>query len=80
VKNDGRSPGCDIEHNKGTAEEFLSKLESRREELEELKDELMIYSDPEFMESIRRGLEEVRKGETVRCESEDEMDRLFKSL
>jgi len=40
----------------------------------------MIYSDPEFMESIRRGLEEARKGETVRCESEDEMDRLFKSL
>jgi len=40
----------------------------------------MIFNDPEFMESIRRGLEEARKGETMRCESEDEMDRLFKSL
>jgi hypothetical protein len=64
----------------GDFEEFLRKLESRRAELEELKDELMIYSDPEFMESIRRGLEEAKKGETIRCESEDEIDRLFKSL
>jgi predicted translin family RNA/ssDNA-binding protein len=64
----------------GDFEEFMSKLESRREELEKLKDELMIFNDPEFMESIERGLEEVKKGETVRCDSEDEMDRLFKSL
>ncbi|MDI6886544.1 MAG: hypothetical protein QMD22_09465 [archaeon] len=61
-------------------EEFIGKLERRREELEELKDELLIYSDSEFMESIRRGLEEVEKGETVKCENESEMDKLFKSL
>ena len=37
-------------------EEFIGKLERRREELEDFKDELLIYSDSEFMESIRRGL------------------------
>jgi hypothetical protein len=48
--------------------------------LEELKDVLLLYSDSEFMESIRRGLEEMEKGETVRCEDESELEKLFKSL
>jgi hypothetical protein len=64
----------------GDVEEFLDRLESRREALEELKDELLIYSDIEFMDSIRRGLAEVDRGETIKCESEEEMDRLFKSI
>ena len=59
-------------------EEFIGKLERRREELEDFKDELLIYSDSEFMESIRRGFEEAEKGETVKCENESEMDKLFK--
>jgi hypothetical protein len=61
-------------------EEFIGKLEKRRDDLEELKDVLLIYSDSEFMESIRRGLEEMEKGETVRCEDESELEKLFKSL
>lgn len=64
----------------GDVEEFLDRLESRREALEELKDELLIYSDIEFMDSIRRGLSEADRGETIKCESEEEMDRLFKSI
>jgi len=36
-------------------EEFLDRLESRREALEELKDELLIFSDREFMDSILTG-------------------------
>ena len=59
-------------------EEFIGKLERRREELEDFKDELLIYSDSEFMESIRRGFEKAEKGETVKCENESEMDKLFK--
>jgi len=50
-------------------EDFITKLEKRKDELEELKDELLIYSDSEFMESIRRGHEEAEKGETVKCET-----------
>ncbi|NAS89371.1 hypothetical protein C4E24_06505 [ANME-1 cluster archaeon AG-394-G21] len=59
-------------------EEFIGKLERRREELEDFKDELLIYSDLEFMESIRRGVEEAENCETVKCENESEMDKLFK--
>ena len=58
----------------------IGKLERRREELEELKDELLLYNDTEFMESIKRGREELKKGETITCEDEVEMDKLFKSL
>jgi len=56
-------------------EEFLDRLESRREALEELKDELLIFSDREFMDSIRQGLADLDKRETIKCESEEEMDR-----
>jgi len=61
-------------------EEFLDRLESRREALEELKDELLIFSDREFMDSIRQGLADLDKRETIKCESEEEMDRFFHSI
>lgn len=61
-------------------EEFISKLENRRAELEDLKDELLIYRDLEFMESITRGLEEMERGETVTCKDSKELSELFDSL
>ncbi|MFQ6061669.1 MAG: hypothetical protein ACE5J9_00615 [Methanosarcinales archaeon] len=42
-------------------EKFIDKLNKRKEELEELKDDLLIYNDPEFMESIKRGLKDLEK-------------------
>ena len=41
---------------------------------------IVAVAHDEFMESIRRGFEEAEKGETVKCENESEMDKLFKSL
>ncbi len=61
-------------------EEFIEKLEKRRGELEELKDELLIYSDEEFMESIKRGLKDLEEGRFKRCESLEDIDELFEEL
>jgi len=61
-------------------EDFITKLEKRKEELELLKDDLLIYSDPEFMESIKKGISEAQSGQTVKCKNIREMKKLFESL
>ena len=61
-------------------EDFITKLERRKEELELLKDDLLIYSDPEFMESIKKGISEAQSGHTVKCKNIREMKKLFESL
>lgn len=61
-------------------EEFIEKLEKRRGELEELKEEVLIYSDEEFMESIKRGLKDLEEGRFKRCESLKDIDELFEKL
>ena len=50
-------------------EEFIEKLEKRKEELEMLEGELLIYADEEFMESIKRGLKDLEDGRFKRCET-----------
>lgn len=47
--------------------------------LEELKDDLLIYNDPEFMESIKRGLKDLEKKEVVKCEDMVLVKKLFES-
>lgn len=61
-------------------EDFINKLEKRKEELELLKDDLLIYSDPEFMESIKKGINEAESGCTAKCEGIQERKKLFDSL
>ncbi len=61
-------------------EDFISKLEKRKVELELLKDDLLIYSDPEFMESIRKGISEDESGYTVKCKDSQERKKLFDSI
>ncbi len=61
-------------------EDFINKLEKRKEELEMLKDDLLIYSDTVFMESIKKGIEDAESGNTVKCENRIEREKLFESL
>jgi len=61
-------------------EEFIDRLAMRKNELRELKDELLIYNDPEFMKSIKTGLKEAEEGEVVKCGDMGEVKDLFKSL
>ena len=61
-------------------EDFIDRLEKRKADLEELKDELLIYSDPEFMESIEIGLRESEIGDTVRCDDLKAISELFDSV
>ncbi len=61
-------------------EEFIDRLAMRKNELVELKDELLIYNDPAFMKSIKTGLKEVEEGAVVKCEDMGELKDLFKSL
>ena len=61
-------------------EEFINKMEKRKEQLEELKDELLIYRDVEFMESLKRADEDVNAGRVTRCNTADERRKLFESL
>ena len=61
-------------------EEFINKLEKRKEELEMLKDDLLIYDDLEFMESIKKGISEADSGYTVKCKDSGERKQLFDSL
>lgn len=60
--------------------EFIERLERRKEEFEELKDELLVYSDEEFIESIKRGLKDLEGGKFKRCESLDEVKAVFEEL
>ncbi len=43
-------------------EEFIDRLAMRKDELRELKDELLMYNDPAFMKSIKTGLKEAEGG------------------
>jgi len=45
--------------------EVKEKLSKDLEELESLIETLEIMSDPELMESIKRGLEDIKKGEVT---------------
>ena len=61
-------------------EEFIDRLAVRKNELRELKDELLIYNDPAFMKSIKIGLKEAEEGAVVKCEDVEEVKTLFGSL
>ena len=61
-------------------EEFIDRLAVRKGELGELKDELLIYNDPAFMESIKSGLKEAEERAVVKCEDVEEMKNLFELL
>ena len=50
------------------------KLSKDVEELESLIETLEIMSDPELMESIRRGLEDIKKGDVIDFEELMELD------
>ena len=52
----------------------------RKDELKELKDELLIHNDPAFMKSIKTGIKEAEEGTVVKCKDMDEVKNLFKSL
>ena len=52
----------------------------RKDELRELKDELVIYNDPAFMKSIKTRLKEVEEGAVVKCEDVEEVKNLFESF
>jgi len=51
-----------------------------KEELEVLKDDLLIYSDPVFMESIKKGIVDAESGNTVKCKDRTDRKKLFESL
>ena len=61
-------------------EEFIDRLAMRKDELRELKDELLIYNDPAFMKSIKTGLKEAEGRRVVKCEDVEEVKSLFESL
>ncbi len=52
---------------------ILSYTLKKKEKLDVLKDDLLIYSDPGFMESIKKGIDDAKSGKTVKCE--DRTDR-----
>jgi|GEM_PF-1825340 predicted nuclease with TOPRIM domain len=60
--------------------EFIEELERRKEELEELRDELLIYDDEEFIESIKRGLKDLDEGKFKRCGDLNEIKAIFEEL
>ncbi|MGP8322192.1 MAG: hypothetical protein ACT6FE_07745 [Methanosarcinaceae archaeon] len=55
-------------------------LDLIKDELRELKDELLIYNDPAFMKSIKTGIKEAEGGAVVKCEDVEEVKNLFESL
>ena len=61
-------------------ETFLDKLEKRREQLDDIRDDLLIYKDPVFLESIRRADADAREGRMKHCSNAAEIKRLFRSL
>ena len=61
-------------------EEFIDRLAMRKNELRELKDELLIYNDPVFLKSIKTGLKEAEDGAVVKCGDVEEVKNLFESL
>ena len=52
----------------------------RKDELKELKAELLIYNDPAFMKSIKTGIKEAEEGTVVKGKDMDEVKNFFKSL
>lgn len=61
-------------------EDFFVKIEKRKEQLEELKENIMIYEDVEFMKSIKRADEDVKKGRIKICRNSSDRKKLFESL
>jgi len=61
-------------------EDFFVKIEKRKEQLEELKENIMIYEDVEFMKSIKRADEDVKKGRIKICGNSSDRKKLFESL
>jgi flagellar motility protein MotE (MotC chaperone) len=59
---------------------FFEKLEKRKEELDEVRDELLIYSDPELLESVKRADADAAAGRLKHCRNASEIKRLFESL
>ncbi|VVB97821.1 Uncharacterised protein [uncultured archaeon] len=45
-----------------------------------LKDDLLIYSDPQFMKSIKKGMSEAESGDTIKCKDLRDRKKLFESL
>lgn len=61
-------------------ENFIRQLEKRRGELEELKDEILIFSDAEFIDSIQRGLSDLEQGRSKVCSNLEEVKKLFEDI
>jgi hypothetical protein len=61
-------------------EEFIAKLEKRKGELEELKDDLLVYGDKEFLESIQRGMRDFKDGKSRKCKDLGDVKSLFREL
>ena len=59
---------------------FIGKLEKRKERLEELKDEILVYNDEESKDSINRGLKYLKEGRFKRCESSGNIKKLFEGI
>jgi len=70
----------DIEDFLRNASKLVGRMEERKEGLESLKDELLIYSDEEFMQGLRRAEEDIKAGRITRCNTSAERKRLFDSL
>ena len=60
-------------------EEFIDRLAMRTDELIELKDDLLIYNDPAFMNSIKTGLKEAEEGTVAKCDDVEEAKSMFES-
>jgi len=70
----------DIEDFLRNASKLVGRMEERREGLEGLKDELLIYGDEEFMQGLRRAEEDIKAGRITRCDTPTERRKLFDSL
>ncbi len=59
---------------------FIDKLEKRKNDLEELKDEILIYNDEKFIKSMDKGLKDLGDGKFKRCQNLGEVKKLFDEL
>jgi len=59
---------------------IIGKFEKRKERLEELKDEILVYNDEESKDSINRGLKYLKEGRFKRCESSGNIKKLFEGI
>ena len=59
---------------------FIDRMEKRKGDLEELKDDILIYSDREFMDSLKRAEEDVKEGRVKQFKDKKEFDEYFEKL